>query len=61
MLNLDCRFFSEDRPCSYHQNMGNKCYDCIYDSLIGYKILIIKQDASGDVLKTTSILFQLNS
>jgi heptosyltransferase-2 len=32
------------------------CNNCIYYSPINYKIIIIKLDAIGDVLRTTSIL-----
>jgi lipopolysaccharide heptosyltransferase III len=61
MLKLDCRFFSGDRPCSYHKEMGIKCDNCTFYSPIGFKILIIKLDAMGDVLRTTSILPPLKS
>jgi ADP-heptose:LPS heptosyltransferase len=56
MLKLDCRFFYGDRPCSPHKKRGVKCVDCIEYKPISFKILIIKLDAIGDVLRTTSIL-----
>jgi len=55
MLKLDCSFFSRDRPCGYHKTDGVKCDDCQYYSLIGFEIFIIKLDAMGDVLRTTSM------
>ena len=61
MLKLDCRFFFGDRPCSYHKNMGIKCDHCQDYSPINFKILIIKLDAMGDVLRTTSILKPLKN
>jgi heptosyltransferase-2 len=59
MLKTDCRFFPGDRPCVYHKEQGIKCDDCNYYKSITFKILIIKLDAVGDVLRTTSILSPL--
>jgi heptosyltransferase-2 len=55
-LKKDCRYFFGDRPCIYHKEKGIKCDDCSYYQPIAFKILIIKLDAVGDVLRTTSIL-----
>jgi len=59
MLKTDCRFFPGDRPCVHHKEEGIKCNDCNYYKPIAFKILIIKLDAVGDVLRTTSILSPL--
>lgn len=56
MLKTDCKFFPGDKPCVYHKEEGIKCDDCNYYQSIAFKILIIKLDAVGDVLRTTSIL-----
>lgn len=56
MLKIDCRYFQGDRPCKFHKETGVKCPDCNHYSPIEYKILIIKLDAIGDVLRTTAIL-----
>ena len=56
ILKTDCRFFKGDRPCDPHKENGVKCDDCSYYQPIKSKILIIKLDAVGDVLRTTSIL-----
>jgi heptosyltransferase-2 len=56
ILKTDCRFFKGDRPCDPHKEKGIKCDDCNYYQPIKSKILIIKLDAVGDVLRTTSIL-----
>ena len=40
---------------------NKKCDDCDYYSPIKFKILIIKLDAVGDVLRTTSILNALKA
>lgn len=51
-LNLDCRYFIGEKPCRY----SRLCQDCSYYKKMGYRILIIKQAALGDVLRTTAIL-----
>ena len=56
ILKTDCRHFPGDRPCEYNKREGIMCNNCIYYSPINYKIIIIKLEAIGDVLRTTSIL-----
>lgn len=56
MLKKDCKYFPGDRPCSFHKSIGIKCDDCSHYDPVTFKILIIKLDAVGDVLRTTSIL-----
>jgi len=55
-LKKDCSFFAGDKPCRYHKEEGIKCDNCGYYNPIKFKILIVKLDAVGDVLRTTSIL-----
>ena len=56
ILKQDCSHFPGDRPCSFHKQTGVTCPDCKDYEPISSKILIIKLDAAGDVLRTTSIL-----
>jgi heptosyltransferase-2 len=56
ILKTDCRYFPGDHPCFYNKSQGIMCSHCDYYNPIGFKILIIKLDATGDVLRTTSIL-----
>ncbi|MFC1566424.1 glycosyltransferase family 9 protein [bacterium] len=56
LLNLDCRYFEGDRPCTYHKEEQVVCNNCKYYSPVKERILIIKLDAMGDVLRTTFIL-----
>lgn len=56
ILKTDCKHFPGDRPCSYNKLEGKICNNCEHYSPIGFKILIIKLDAVGDVLRTTAIL-----
>ncbi len=59
LLKQDCIFFPGDRPCRPHKTSGVVCDRCTVYQSVGIKILIIKLDALGDVLRTTSILHAL--
>jgi len=59
ILKTDCQHFPGDRPCTYNKTKGLLCDDCPHYNSIGFKILIIKFDATGDVLRTTSLLHAL--
>jgi len=56
VLKIDCAYFKGDRPCKFHKEDSVKCDECNQYRPIRNKILIIKLDAIGDVLRTTSIL-----
>jgi heptosyltransferase-2 len=56
ILKTDCKHFPGNRPCTPSKTEGKKCDDCNYYEPVNFKILIIKLDATGDVLRTTSIL-----
>lgn len=56
ILKTDCIHFPGDRPCFANKQFGLTCERCDYYKPIKEKILIIKFDAIGDVLRTTSIL-----
>lgn len=55
-LKTDCIHFPGDRPCWPNKQFGKTCDNCEYYKSLKEKILIIKFDAIGDVLRTTSIL-----
>jgi heptosyltransferase-2 len=52
---FDCRFFLGDRPCVWHKATGVLC-TCDHYQKIEQRLLIIKLDAMGDVLRTTALL-----
>jgi ADP-heptose:LPS heptosyltransferase len=52
----NCRFFTGEKPCMPHKQEGVVCRDCPRFEGVKERILIIKLDAAGDVLRTTSIL-----
>jgi heptosyltransferase-2 len=51
----DCRFFLGDRPCVWHKREGVLC-TCDHYERIEERLLIVKLDAMGDVLRTTALL-----
>jgi ADP-heptose:LPS heptosyltransferase len=51
----DCRYFLGDRPCVWHKSTGVLC-TCDHYQKIEQRLLIIKLDAMGDVLRTTALL-----
>jgi ADP-heptose:LPS heptosyltransferase len=59
ILKLDCKYFPGDRPCSYNKLEGVKCDVCPYYETELTRIVIIKLEAVGDVLRTTCILHGL--
>ncbi len=52
----DCRHFIGDRPCRPHKRLGVTCDACDRFEATGERVLIVKLAATGDVLRTTSIL-----
>ncbi|WP_290661567.1 glycosyltransferase family 9 protein [Ignavibacterium sp.] len=56
ILKTNCIHFPGDRPCFANKQFGITCDKCEYYKRVGENILIIKFDAIGDVLRTTSIL-----
>ncbi|HEY6180839.1 MAG TPA: hypothetical protein VIW67_01270, partial [Terriglobales bacterium] len=52
---FDCKFFLGDRPCVWHKADGVLC-TCERYQKVEQRLLIIKLDAMGDVLRTTALL-----
>ncbi len=52
---FDCRYFVGDRPCTWHKSTGVVCI-CDHYQKVEERVLIIKLDAMGDVLRTTALL-----
>ena len=51
-----CRHFRNDRPCSFHKDEGVHCDSCPHKDLVSQRLLVIKLDSPGDVLRTTCLL-----
>jgi heptosyltransferase-2 len=60
-LNRDCKYYKGDIPCKPHKQYGVHCDHCNYYKKINRHILIIKQGARGDVIRTTPLLRKLKA
>ncbi len=56
LLRPDCLEFPGDRPCRPSKERGQECPDCPDYRPVGFRVLLVKLDAPGDVLRTTSVL-----
>jgi ADP-heptose:LPS heptosyltransferase len=56
IIHTDCRHYRASVPCSLHKRTGTSCGDCGEFAPIDERILIVKLDAMGDVLRTTACL-----
>ena len=56
LIKEDCRRIVWDRPCRPHKERGQTCEDCPDYAPAGKRIVIVKLDAMGDVLRTTCVL-----
>src|SRR5437660_4858280 len=52
---FDCKFFLGDRPCVWHKQTGVLCTCDRYEK-VEERLLIVKLDAMGDVLRSTALL-----
>ena len=52
----DCRHFSGEKPCAPHKAEGVVCRNCARFEAVEERILVIKLDAAGDVLRSTCLL-----
>jgi heptosyltransferase-2 len=55
-IHTDCRHYRASVPCAWHKRTGVSCRGCGEYAPIDMRILIVKLDAMGDVLRTTSCL-----
>ena len=56
LIKEDCRRIAWDRPCRPHKERGQTCGACPDYAPTGKRIVIVKLDALGDVLRTTCVL-----
>jgi lipopolysaccharide heptosyltransferase III len=55
LIAFDCKYFRGDRPCVFHKETGVLCL-CDHYSPVEERVLIVKLDAMGDVLRSTALL-----
>src|SRR5436190_593292 len=51
----ECRHFLGDRPCIWHKRQGALC-TCEHYDQVTERLLVVKLDAMGDVLRSTALL-----
>ena len=56
MINHRCRHYRASRPCVFNKADGSECPACRHVSEYKERILFIKLDAIGDVLRSASLL-----
>jgi ADP-heptose:LPS heptosyltransferase len=55
-INARCRHYLGSRPCVFNKLDGSECPSCGHASAFGERVLFIKLDAIGDVLRSASML-----
>jgi len=56
MINFACRYFRGSKPCVFNKQDGSECPSCRHVSQYAERVLFIKLDAIGDVLRSASLL-----
>jgi ADP-heptose:LPS heptosyltransferase len=56
MINYRCRHFRASGPCVFNKTDGSECPTCGHAAAYKERILFIKLDAVGDVLRSASLL-----
>lgn len=56
MINFACRHFRGSRPCSFNKSDGSECPTCGHADEFRTRVLVIKLDSLGDVLRTGGLL-----
>ncbi len=56
MIRFDCRHHRAARPCDFNKLDGSECPACTHVAPFEDRVLFIKLDAIGDVLRTASLL-----
>ncbi|MDE2335254.1 MAG: glycosyltransferase family 9 protein [Rhodospirillales bacterium] len=56
MIRTDCRHFRAAKPCVFNKIDGSECPGCQHVAPFGERILVIKLDAIGDVLRSACLL-----
>ena len=61
VIHTDCRHYRTDRPCRPHKESGVRCPGCSHYDPLKTRVLVVKLDAIGDVLRTTCLLKPLKA
>lgn len=58
-VNTDCIYFNGYKPCKFHKREQVHCHGCPHHAPFDHKILIIKLQAAGEVIRNTPLLHRL--
>jgi ADP-heptose:LPS heptosyltransferase len=56
MIKFTCRHYATSQPCTFNKSDGSECPTCGHFSEYGDRVLFIKLDSIGDVLRSASLL-----
>ena len=56
MINYACRYYKGAKPCVFNKTDDSECPSCTHASEFRERVLFIKLDAVGDVLRSASLL-----
>ena len=56
MIRTRCRHYRGHKPCKFNKLDGSECPTCTHAALYESRVLIVKLDALGDVLRTASLI-----
>lgn len=59
LTRTDCIFFDGYKPCAPHKLNGSICEECADFRPIGFRVIILKIGAAGEVIRNTPILRKL--
>ena len=57
----NCVHFNGYKPCLSHKVKGNTCKGCVDFSPVGFRVLILKIGAAGEVIRNTPLLHRIRS
>ncbi len=57
----DCTHFNGYKPCRSHKVKGSVCEGCEDLSRVGFRVLILKIGAAGEVIRNTPLLHRIKS
>ena len=55
-INFQCRYYKASKPCKFNKLDGSECPSCLHVAPYRERILFIKLDAIGDVLRSGGLL-----
>jgi lipopolysaccharide heptosyltransferase III len=56
VIHQDCRYYLASKPCIWNKEDGSECAACNHYAPTNDRILVIKLDALGDVVRTIGLL-----